>query len=136
MAAVVVGCGQHDPVLERVGGGPLPEASAIPDHPILPCDVAAVIGSVCHRCHSDMPEQRALTGPFILSTWADTQQTYLAKPVWQRMREAIATNFMPLMADPQLSPPVRPLTPEQKDTMLGWLDAGAVPEDGDEVRCQ
>jgi hypothetical protein len=51
-----------------------------------------------------------------LRTYADTQATYLGKPIWQRMKSAIETDFMP---------PAGPLSPADRSVMLRWLDAGA-----------
>lgn len=50
------------------------------------------------------------------------------------MLDAVAKDFMPFVAlnEPptNLMPPVEPLTVDEKATLLGWLEQGALPEGG------
>jgi hypothetical protein len=63
-------------------------------------------------------------------TYDDTQQPFSATELrWERMREVVETDFMPLRAI-RLEPPVMALTCEQKSTLLGWLEQCATPEGG------
>lgn len=91
--------------------------------PDFPCDVKAILTSVCQRCHSSPTQNSA---PFSLMTWQDTQGTYLGSPIYDRMHNAVKTDFMPLTTL-ALEPPVLPLTPEQKKTLLDWLEQCAPP---------
>jgi len=92
-----------------------------------PCDVRAVIEAKCQRCHADPPRNRA---PFPLMTWEHTRAPYGTQLVYEAMLPAIETDFMPL-TELDLEPPVQPLTPSEKTTMLTWLEAGALPVAGD-----
>lgn len=86
--------------------------------PAFPCEIEAIIAAKCQRCHQDPPQNGA---PFPLLTWQDTQEEYLLSPIWKRMYNAVNTGFMPFVALP-LDPPVEPLTPQEKDTLLAWLE--------------
>jgi hypothetical protein len=133
--SVAGGC-EHDPELDRVGGGPLPELDASGDAklcppfdpgistPALPCDVEAILVAKCQRCHSDPPQHAA---PFKLTTWEDTQASYAGKPVHERMHSAVDKGQMPYMGFLDIDPPVEPLTPDEKSRLLEWLTACAPP---------
>ena len=112
----------------RAGGAA--GASCAPDpgiqDPVLPCDVDAVLEAKCRRCHT---EPQANGAPFPLLTWEDTQGTYVGKPIYVRMQNAIETGFMPFTAL-TLDPPVEDLTQQEKDTLLAWLADCAKPVDG------
>jgi uncharacterized membrane protein len=85
-----------------------------------PCDVEAVLKAKCHTCHGN---PRRNDAPFSLTEYADTQRDYGGGVrIYQLMKNAIESNFMPLAGSP-----TGPLTPEQKTTMLSWLTAGAPP---------
>ena len=157
-ASVLAGaCGDHEFDIDRVGG-PLPapiagaggeagtagsggatvdagsDGATVPDNPAFPCDVREIVEGVCRRCHQAMPEGGHMP-PFPLETWEDTQVEYFNRPIWERMLDAVKSGFMPLAAPPLLDPPVQPLTMEQKETMMTWLEGGAIPVDGDVVTC-
>ena len=119
--------GSSDPEDDGSGGSGGGGGSA--QMPDFPCDVGAIVRGVCARCHGPMPEG-VHVGPMPLTTWEDTQREYFGKPVHVRMRDAIATNFMPLTAPPPLMPPVVRLSDDEKDLMLDWLDEGAKPAHG------
>ena len=98
----------------------------------LPCDVDTVLRVKCQTCHSDPPRSVTLVAPlagevimapFPLTEYAHTQRDYPGGgglKIYQVMKTAIESNFMPLSGSP-----TGPLTPEQKTTMLTWLTAGA-----------
>ncbi|MEZ4220737.1 MAG: hypothetical protein R3B13_07380 [Polyangiaceae bacterium] len=144
--AIVIGCSEHDPELERQGGtggnaggaGTAgtsgggqsgADGSACPPStaakPTFPCEVQAVLEAKCHRCHQKPP----LNGsPFPLLTWEDTQVVYVGKPIFRRMNNAIKTDFMPATFV-KLDPPVETLTPAEKQILIEWSECG-IPADG------
>ena len=88
------------------------------------CQALGVLEASCQRCHSDPVQNGA---PFPLVTYDHTQVVVgmaMPTPVHVKMREAVASDFMPLRQIP-LDPPVQALTCEQKTTLLAWLDQGA-----------
>jgi hypothetical protein len=91
------------------------------------CRASEVMDDVCRRCHQDPPIHGA---PFSLMTYADTQEPFgdTGKLRFERMREVVETGFMPLAGN-KLDPPAF-LSPEQKKTLLGWLEQCAEPEGG------
>jgi len=82
-----------------------------------PCDVFTVLQNNCHTCHQDPPQKNA---PFSLLTYEDTQADFgtSGKKRWQRMKEVVETNFMPLGSA---------LTDSDKQILLGWLEGCAQP---------
>jgi hypothetical protein len=146
-------CGDHEPVLDRVGG-PLPDydAAAVQDTgdasdasvcelppadspgAMFPCEVDAVLADKCRRCHQDPMVDGA---PFPLLEWKKTQEVYSGKPIWQRMQAAVGSGYMPFCANlacaNNYDPPVQPLTALQKKTLLDWL---ACPKPALGVGCQ
>jgi hypothetical protein len=89
-----------------------------------PCDVQAVLAAKCHTCHiASAPRPEG--APFSLMTYADTQAPFpgdATKKVYQVMKTAVETDFMPLSISP-----TGPLVGGQKATLLAWLNAGAPP---------
>ena len=146
-AAFVFGC-VDDPTLER-RGGPLPPveqpsnmAGSPPmgtggttgDAAITWCEARSVLQAKCQRRHQEPPQNGA---PMALLTYEDTQAPWsIDKDVHDVMLNAVQRDFMPYMAlnDPptNLMPPVEPLTADEKATLLGWLEQGALPEGGTE----
>ncbi len=131
---VALGCSASDTSLQRQGG-PLPGeggAGATGDA-VLFCDALAVIRAKCQRCHGDPPAHGAPV-PFL--TYADTQAPYFDTKMkfTDVMLPAVQRDFMPYVAlnDPptSLMPPVEPLTAEEKTTLVGWLQQGALPQGG------
>jgi uncharacterized membrane protein len=83
-----------------------------------PCNVEKAMKAKCHTCHTDPPMNGA---PFSLLEYADTQADYgQGLKIWEVMKRAIESDFMPLACSP-----TGPLTPEEKTTMLTWLGDGA-----------
>jgi hypothetical protein len=133
-AATAWGC-EHEPELERVGGGPLPELDASSDAklcppfdpaivtPAYPCEIEAIVVAKCQRCHSDPPRPFV---PFKLTAWEDTQVDYAGKPVHELMYSAVSLGAMPYMLF-NLDPPVEALTETEKGTLLAWLADCAPP---------
>jgi hypothetical protein len=134
-------CASDDPSLER-RGDPNPEpmmdgaagnGEAGGDDRIPFCDAFAVIRAKCQRCHQD-PPQNGAPAPFL--TYEDTQANYAStgKPFFEFMIGDVERGTMPyvfLNGPPtNLMPPVEPLTPEEKATLLGWLKQGALPLGG------
>jgi hypothetical protein len=143
LALVFVACAcDHDPIVER-RGDPMPDPDAsvmpppcdqgaggeggVPATPIRFCQAEIVLRTVCQRCHQEPPLHGA---PFALVTYEDTQEPYgsTGKLRWQRMREVVEIDFMPLMGIRDV--PVDPLTCEEKSTLMGWLNQCALPEGG------
>ena len=135
-------CGTHEPLVERRGDPrPNPDASTnppacdngaggeggVPAIPVRFCQAEIVLRTVCQHCHQDPPLHGA---PFALVTYEDTQQPFgsMGKLRWQRMREVVASGFMPLLGVRDV--PVEPLTCEERSTLLGWLGQCAPPEGG------
>lgn len=141
VCAASFSCSSEDPELER-RGGPIPESGggpsvgaggADPGTPILFCEALDVIRAKCQRCHQDPPKNGA-PAPFL--TYEDTQALYGTSMLKYSdlMVNDVAKGFMPFVAlnEPPnpIMPPVEPLTAEEKATLLGWLEEGALPEGG------
>jgi hypothetical protein len=96
-------------------------AADAPTGQFFPCDVERVLEAKCRTCHKG-PAPRPFGAPFELVDYAEVQRTDYAPPMrlWQVMKVAVETNFMPLAGSP-----TGPLTPDQKTTLLGWLTLGA-----------
>lgn len=144
---VCLGCTSHDPDLDRVGG-PIPDANVVlPDgasedagsdsdavdadaEVLVPFCEAFKVMKVCRRCHATPPNPGG--APFALQRWEDTQQIYLERLVWVRMIRVLEIDFMPLLTLPIeiVNPPIQPLDPTCKNTLLTWLRQGAKPEGG------
>lgn len=126
IAAVAFGaCDEHDPVIVgHSGGAPNVDGgdSSGRTDPVPWCDVFAVLSCKCQRCHTDPPENGA---PFPLLAYEHTQAEYGGGQVWQALRGAIASDFMPPSFLPELMPPVEKLTDFEKATLIGWADQGA-----------
>ena len=147
--ALSLGCSGGDTTLER-RGGPLPDASSggsagasgegsagdASASAIPPC-VLDVIVAKCQRCHGD-PRQNG--APVSFFTVDDFQAPYFDTKFkwWEIAIDRVESDVMPFVAlnDPptNLMPPVQPLTAEEKATLLAWLRAGALPDDG--TQCQ
>lgn len=112
IAVAPLGCGGDGATVHP--GGPEMDASAQGSSSGIPCEADRVLREVCQQCHRAPPVQGA---PFPLVTWEDTHSLYYGKPIWQLMKNAVETEYMPLA-------PVT-ITPQQKATLLSWLDAGA-----------
>lgn len=88
------------------------------------CDVAPIIESKCLRCHGEPQENSA---PFPLTTYemlvAESPEGS-GQPLYERMEEAITTDYMPATWM-ELEPPVEDLTEHEETTLLEWFHAGA-----------
>jgi hypothetical protein len=89
--------------------------------PSFPCAVEAALEAKCRTCHT-MPMR--MGAPFALLEYAQTQMDYGSVKVWQAMKAAIESGFMPLAGSP-----TGPLAPDEKTALLDWLGAGAPPSD-------
>src|SRR4051812_45661759 len=104
LAATLMGCGTADP----------PPAEA------LPCDVSAVLVSVCQKCHGSPPADGV---PISLVTYDDTRAPYSdgalyrKTPVWKIMGDLVRQGVMP----------EKPVVLPDADctTLLDWVDRGA-----------
>lgn len=133
---LALGCSANDTTLER-RGGPLPgEATGGVDSggtEISFCEALTVIHAKCQRCHQQPPKNGAPV-PFL--TYEDTQAPYYTTDMKfsDVMLGAVERGFMPYVAlndgPNPIMPPVEPLTPDEKATLLGWLKQGALPEGG------
>jgi hypothetical protein len=109
-------------------------AGADGETPILFCDALTVVRAKCQRCHTD-PTENGAPVPFL--TFEDFHEFYFADVKWwQRAQQVVEIDYMPYVAlnDPptSLMPPVEPLTPDEKATLMGWFMQGALPEGGTE----
>jgi hypothetical protein len=143
--ALSFGCSSGDTKLERRGpplggsggsGGSAVVAQGGDGDQLIPfCDALAVIRARCQRCHQDPPQN---TAPVKFITYEDTQAQYFDtnEQWWQVMQGVVDRDFMPYLGlngpPTNLMPPVQPLTAEEKATLLGWLNQGAMPVGGTE----
>ena len=88
------------------------------------CDVAPIIEAKCLRCHGEPQENGA---PFPLTSY----EMLIAEsphgsgtPLYERMSEAITTDFMPATWM-ELDPPVEDLTQHEEATLVEWFEAHA-----------
>jgi hypothetical protein len=148
LLVLIGGCTTHDPENGRVGGPvedvhvDFPDAadSGISDGSsdtsdgeapaLVPFCEAFKVMKVCRRCHEPVPNR--VGTPFALQTWEDTQQEYVGEPVWHHMISVLEVDFMPLRTLPIeiIDPPIQPLDPTCKNTLLTWLRQGAQPVGG------
>jgi hypothetical protein len=143
LCLALVGCSSEDPVVER-RGGPLPEpaepapggSSGAAGSPpgegeaIAFCDALVVVRAKCQRCHTEPPKNGA---PIPFLTYEDFQAPYGNGTYAQVARRKVEEGTMPyvyLNDPPRITPPVQPLTAQEKETLLGWLQQGATPEGG------
>lgn len=150
-----VGCSEGDYTMDR-RGGPYP-ADPIADPPLggsggaaagrgggdaaggapealVPfCDALAVVRAKCQRCHSN-PTQNGAPVPFV--TFEDFHAFYgMSELQWfERAAQVVESDYMPYvelnLPPVSLMPPVEPLTPDEKATLMGWFAQGAQPEGG------
>lgn len=95
------------------------------------CDAFRVINCACQQCHQNPPLNGA---PIPLMTYEDTQAPYplstSTKRTWQEMQASVSNGSMPFTADKSIVPAVKPLTTEQRATLLDWFAQGAHAEGG------
>jgi hypothetical protein len=92
----------------------------------LPCKVDDVFAAKCRRCHT-IPTRHG--APFVFLTWQDMQQERAGQKLPTLIARAVRSNFMPYRMD--ANPPVLPLSDEEKQIILDWVDAGAPRQDCD-----
>jgi len=95
------------------------------------CAAYKIINCSCQQCHQSPPLNGA---PIPLMTYADTQAPFPMptsdERAWQVMQDEVRIRFMPYTGDPTVMPPVKPLTDDQQNTLLTWLEQGAHDEGG------
>jgi hypothetical protein len=95
------------------------------------CQAYKLINCVCQQCHQN-PTLHGAAMP--LMTFEDTQVPFpyptSTATVWQTMQGVIANRFMPYTGDSSVMPLVKPLTDEQRGTLLAWLAQGATAAGG------
>jgi uncharacterized membrane protein len=122
VAAVSIGgCGGGSES-DASDSGAAPACSSDVEVGDLPCDVAAVLASRCHACHTDPPAGGA---KWPLLTYEDAAEPLgmTGKRKWQRMAEVIEPQGLPHM--PYQNAPQ--LTTEELDALRSWLGACAPP---------
>lgn len=122
VAGAWMGCSDAAEVRDTPDSGVQTEPDA-KDTEQLPCAVETVLRTRCQECHTSPMKNGA---PFPLLNYANTQADYFGKPVYERMRVAIETDFMPL--DPR-----EKLSDADRAAVLDWIDAGAQPAPVGEV---
>lgn len=138
--AIALGCSDGNQTPER-RGGPLPDTSnggsADPgtgDQGAIPGCVLKVVQDKCQRCHGD-PLTNGAPVPFL--TTNDFQARYYESDFkwWEVSVDRVGSDVMPFVALNDLpnppKPPVEPLTEDEKTTLLGWLERGALADDSD-----
>lgn len=86
----------------------------------LPCDVDQVLADKCRRCHGTPGRNGA---PLTFYKWSELHAEYHGEPVYKRLGRAVQTGFMPNRVP--ANPPVEPLSPVEKQTLIDWVAAGA-----------
>lgn len=145
-------CSNDAAELERRGGpqppGPVDDPSTVDgaggeagsggggdgvEQPIAFCDALQVIRAKCQRCHGDPIRNGA---PVAFLDFDDLHAPYYDSDLqwWQVATGMVERDAMPYVAlndSPALEGgTVLPLTVEEKATLLGWLQQGALPEGG------
>jgi hypothetical protein len=92
----------------------------------IPCKVDDAFAAKCRRCHT-VPTRHG--APFVFLTYEDLQQERAGQKLPTLIGRAVRSNFMPYRIE--TNPPVQPLTDEEKQHILDWVDAGAPREDCD-----
>jgi hypothetical protein len=114
----------------RLAALPLPEEPPVEllraTNSGLPCEVDDVFAAKCRRCHT-IPTRHG--APFVFLTWQDMQQERAGQKLPALIARAVRSNFMPYRME--ANPPVLPLTDDEKQIILDWVDAGAPRQDCD-----
>ena len=92
----------------------------------IPCKVEDAFAAKCRRCHT-VPSRHG--APFVFLTYQDLQQERGGQKLPALIGRAVRSNFMPYRIP--ANPPVEPLTDDEKQHILDWVDAGAPREDCD-----
>jgi hypothetical protein len=90
----------------------------------LPCKLDAVFVAKCRRCHT-IPTRHG--APFVFLTWEDMKQERAGQRLPELIGRAVRSGFMPHRIE--ANPPVLPLTDEEKNIILDWVEEGAPRED-------
>lgn len=118
---------------EPTSGAPAAGAGGAPEPLISFCNALVVVQAKCQRCHGD-PITNSAPVPFL--TYDDFQAQYYETELkwWEIAVGMVDRDAMPYVAlndNPSLEGgTVEPLTVEEKATLLGWLQQGALPEGG------
>lgn len=119
---------------ESTSGAPTAAgAGGAPERPIPFCDALVVVQAKCQRCHGD-PITNSAPVPFL--TYEDFQAQYYDTELkwWEIAVGMVDRDVMPFVAlndNASLEGgTVEPLTVDEKATLLGWLEQGALPEGG------
>jgi len=74
----------------------------------------------------------ALGPPSRFKVGKTRSKDYVGEPVWHHMISVLEIDFMPLRTLPIeiINPPIQPLDPTCKNTLLTWLRQGAQPVGG------
>ena len=80
-----------------------------------------VLANSCRRCHWEPQENDA---PFGMLSVDGIHEERSGKPIFELMKAMVQADLMPPL-DALVTPDVTPLSPEQKKTLLTWLEAGA-----------
>ena len=86
---------------------------------MIPCNAWQALARACHSCHGEKPTNGA---PMSLTALSDFQRKTIVKPnpiISDVARMRIDGTRLPLM------PPDGKITPEDKKTLLDWLNGGA-----------
>lgn len=128
---LAVGCSSDDSEPDTSGGGSAGTSGGGGDSAIPSC-VLTIVQDKCQRCHGDPLKHGA---PVAFFTANDFQASYFESDLtWAEVAaDRVEDETMPFVAlnnlpDP-ITPPVEPLTPDEKTTLLAWLKAGALPDD-------
>lgn len=121
----MLACSGEDPKVSRSGGsaGESGDGTSVPF-----CAALDVVRAKCHRCHGS---ERMAGAPASFVTFDDFHAPYAdgSEEWWQVMINAVSKDLMPYVGA-NLTPPVEPLTSEEKKTLLDWLNEGAKPVGG------
>lgn len=126
--AAFAACTEHDPEIDRVGAGPIPDPGSTCNLELdsaaeLPCEIEKILVARCQRCHQAPQKNGA---PFPLLTWNDLLRDY-GGPLYETAYKAVKSDFMPYCAaggpfcGNLEGGPVEPLSAEQKATLLAYL---------------
>lgn len=132
---LTVGCSSDDPTESDPSGGGSAGTSGgggSGDSAIPSC-VLPIVQDKCQGCHGDPLQHGA---PVAFFTANDFQDPYFDSGLkWSEVAaDRVESDIMPFVAlndgSNPIMPPVEPLTPDEKTTLLDWLKAGALPEGG------
>jgi hypothetical protein len=113
ITGVVVACSPSSRDLDRADSGAA-AAVEVDDEDQIPCEPRHVLENVCQRCHRNPPIRGA---PFPLVTRSNIVRSTPDGQIRELMIEQLQVRRMPLSPET--------IEPEQRETLLAWLRAGA-----------